>query len=92
MISILKHKVTIVWLALMFLTCLSWALGANHSIVSDTIRVEVFILLGLAFFKIRLVMFYFMEVKKGPRVLKLSCDAWIIFTFVGLIYVLNGAS
>lgn len=89
MIKELKSPETIVWLILMAVTGLSWVLGANHGIVTKNSFIETAFLIILAFFKIRLIMLYFMEVRHGPITLRLSCEAWVFISCIGVLAFLG---
>lgn len=72
---------TAVWLLLMALTFTSWALGSHAGVVNDRTW-GVVMLLALAFFKVRLVIRYFMETRHAPPELKWSCEAYVWVSFV----------
>jgi caa(3)-type oxidase subunit IV len=63
--TLLRDHVSLVWLGLMSLTLVSWALGGwrgsggNHAVASV-------IILCVAVFKARLVGLYFMELRDAP--------------------------
>lgn len=90
MINELKSAETVVWIILMSITGLSWLLGANHGVFISDAFIESAFLIVLAFFKIRLIMLYFMEVRHGPMTLRLSCEAWILISCVGTLALLGG--
>ena len=92
MIDYMKSRETVVWIALMIVTCVSWMLGANHGLPGASAGIGRAILFGLAFIKIRLVMYYFMEIRHGPRALKWSMDGWIIFSYIGLVLLTSGTT
>jgi hypothetical protein len=72
--ELLRKPVTIVWAALMLATWAStWLLSKN----SVTPEATVAILL-IAAFKVRLVMRYFMEVRRAPLALRFICDGWLL--------------
>ena len=77
---------TLVWIVLMVLTTLSWVLGANHGLIAQDASWEMAVLVIVAFFKIRLIMLYFMEVRHGPMLLRLSTEVWILSSCVGVIF------
>lgn len=85
----LQSPETVVWIILMVLTGLSWVLGANHGIVTNDAFLETAFFIVLAFFKTRLIMLHFMEVRQGPIMLRLSCEAWIISSCVGVLLFLG---
>jgi len=75
-----------VWLVLMLATGLSWWLGNAHGLGSDggNIQRASVIVLVVAFFKVRLVIRHFMEVRTAPLPLRLVMDGWI-FTVSSLV-------
>jgi Prokaryotic Cytochrome C oxidase subunit IV len=80
---------TAIWLALLLITCVSWALSAHHhAIAKDPFSITAFLIV-LAFFKVRLVLLYFMEVRQGPWTLRISCEAWILFSCIGTLAYLG---
>ena len=81
MSSLIKTRETAVWVVLMVISSITWLLGSHHGLVGDDTRYDVVILLALAFFKVRLVIHYFMEVRHAPLELKLSCEAWVLASF-----------
>ncbi len=85
----LNSPESIVWFVLMVVTGLSWILGANHGIIAKNAFVETSFLIVLAFFKIRLIILYFMEVRHGPITLRLSCEALILVSCIGLLAFLG---
>lgn len=75
----------IVWFFLISLTLASWWLGHNPdhwgaAIVTSTILV-------ITFFKIRLVILHFMEVKRAPITLRLLFESWCFGVCGVLIYI-----
>lgn len=62
----------------MFLTIVSWILGSNHSLLFSDATSEAVVLMMLAFFKVRCVIRYFMEVRHASFLLKLSCETWLV--------------
>lgn len=70
---------TLVWVVLMLATILSWWLGADHGLgpKASTSLLTVAILI-VAFFKVRLVMLYFMEVRHAPASLRWLSEGWIL--------------
>lgn len=77
-VSLLRARSTLVWLLLVVVTLLSWALGADHG-VGSTVAVVV---LGLAVVKVRFVGLDFMELRTAPLILRAllrrtaSCCGW----------------
>lgn len=76
--SLLWTKETVAWLVLAGLTGISWFTGNEYAIVSvESYKYITMGLLVLAFFKIRLVVMYFMEIGNAPIPLKAIFEVWI---------------
>lgn len=69
---------TAIWLVLCLATGLAWWLGGGHGSELLGRAGTAALLLLIAFFKIRLVIMHFMEVRGAPRALRLACDAWVV--------------
>lgn len=89
MASAQTRTLTIIWIVLSGLTLLSWQLGAPHGMALD-INVPITLgVLAMSYIKCRLIMRHFMEVRSGPRNLRLFADIWLagLFTVIALIYL-----
>jgi hypothetical protein len=71
-------RLTVMWLLLVVATCVSFEAG------SVAARYAGGVVLLVAFLKVRIVMFEFMEVAHAPRVLRLFCDGWILVLLIAL--------
>lgn len=72
-------RTTQIWLILMVATGVSWWLGTLDEVSGFASATTTSVLLVLvAFFKVRLVISHFMEVRHAPMALRLLCDAWIV--------------
>lgn len=69
-----------VWAVLSLATLLSWWLGTGHGVgaAQQASQQTGLIVLGLAFFKVRLVIRHFMEVAHAPIALRLITDGWLL--------------
>ncbi|MGH7965266.1 MAG: cytochrome C oxidase subunit IV family protein [Candidatus Binatia bacterium] len=76
--ALIQSSATLVWAVLMLATGLSWWLG-THGAVTGSSSATITMLL-VAFFKVRLVILYFMEIRDAPLPLKLACEGWVIVT------------
>lgn len=76
---------TLVWCGLILFTLISFFLGHENLLVPEL--ATVFILL-VSFIKIRLVIYYFMEVKNAPLPLKIALDVWCVSVFAILVSLL----
>jgi len=92
--SLLTEKITIVWLVLTVLTGISWVMsdGTVPTEASATTYVAIGLFV-LAFFKVRLVIMYFMEVHGAPWPLRILFEVWVLGIFLAVVrFYLQGAS
>ncbi|CAA0103084.1 cytochrome C oxidase subunit IV family protein [Zhongshania aliphaticivorans] len=82
MSALLKTRETAVWLILMVVSVSNWVLGSQRSSLESDSSAAVLILLTLAFFKVSLIMQYFMEVRHANNELKVSCNLWLLAVFL----------
>ncbi len=75
--SLASHPTTRVWLLLAALTALAWWLGLYGGAGSDPRWLAV-ALMALAFFKVRLVILHFMEIRHAPLPMRLAFEAWVV--------------
>lgn len=72
-------SITAAWAVLTAATLLSLYLGAIADVTSLIARDwQAASLLAVAFYKVRLVMRHFMEVRAAPHWLRLVTDAWVV--------------
>ncbi|GAC1395290.1 MAG: hypothetical protein NVS4B6_07120 [Mycobacterium sp.] len=64
--SLLRARSTYVWLALVALTIVSWAVGADHNVGSGI----AVVVLAFAVIKVRFVGLDFMELRNAPLMLR----------------------
>lgn len=75
----MMERTTGVWLILMLATGVSWWLGTLEGVNGFVSAATAGVLLMLvAFFKVRLVICHFMEVRHAPAALRLLCEAWVV--------------
>ena len=76
------------WLLLVTLTGAAWILadGFDPSSATNNAYISIGLLL-LAFFKVRLVIMYFMEVLGAYWVLRAMAEAWVIIVCIVLIAI-----
>jgi heme/copper-type cytochrome/quinol oxidase subunit 4 len=74
--ELLRKPVTIVWAALMLATCASTWLLSKDSVTPEVATVVAIMLIAAV--KVRLVMRYFMEVRRAPLALRFICDGWLL--------------
>jgi hypothetical protein len=88
--EILQTRNTLVFAGLIAITIISWFMGLESASGLFGTRVDGVILLLLAFFKVRLVMLHFMEIKHAPPLLRTICEAWIAISCGSLIAIYLG--
>lgn len=78
--SLVWNLSSAVWALLMLATVLSWWLGTGHGMDSSAsgLKQAALIVIGLAFFKVRLVIQHFMEVRHAPLALRFVTEAWVV--------------
>jgi hypothetical protein len=75
----------LVWLLLTVLTGVTWWVGVEHATGSTTPRADTLGLLVLAFYKARLIILHFMELRSAPLALRLAGDAWVMLTCLTVV-------
>lgn len=87
-----ENTVTFVWLLLTLITCFSWMLGTGQIKAGLVSHAEASLgIIVLAFFKVRLVILHFMEVRTAPLVLRAVCELWIALVCATVvIFYLSG--
>jgi hypothetical protein len=73
-LSLLRARSTYVWLALIVVTIVSWAVGADHQIGSG---IAVFVL-ALAVIKVRFIGLDFMELRSAPLILRGTFEGYCV--------------
>ena len=79
-LSLLRARSTYVWLALVAVTVVSWAVGADHKVGSGI----AVVVLALAVIKVRFVGLDFMELRKAPLLLRGVFEAYCIILWMVL--------
>jgi Prokaryotic Cytochrome C oxidase subunit IV len=85
--SILSDAKTLAWLVLMVATGVGWWLGQTVQGSATGVRIATAGVIVVAFIKVWIVAFQFMELRYAPRWLRHSFDAWIIAVCVALISI-----
>lgn len=84
--QLLRYPETYVWLVLVALTAVSFlAQGTTHADDSGTRNLATLGVFALSAIKVRLVMTYFMEVRRSPLALRLICDGWLLVTGLAIM-------
>lgn len=76
------RRLTLVWAALVALTCGSFVVGIEQQ--GDIATAATLLVIGLAMFKVSLVGRQFMDVRAAPRVLRVVFDAYVVVVFAVL--------
>lgn len=82
-----KRVVLWVWAALTASTLIAWRLTPGHT---GTTGLDTGLIVGvvvLALVKCRLIIRYFMEVRRAPRWLRITTDIWLAATWIALLAV-----
>lgn len=90
MLEILGRRNLVVWLVLTGVTLVSWALSFHPADQASPSMVGGVFMIALAFVKVRLVIFNFMEINHAPLALQLICDAWGIIACLSIIGLYTG--
>ncbi len=75
--SLLRRKITFVWLVLILATALSWQLGHGFGF-GDRYTYATVAIVIIAFIKVRLVFLDFMELRHAPLPLRLAFESWAL--------------
>jgi hypothetical protein len=82
------RRITYVWLVLSAVTVVTWLLGHAEQRYGRTATTAVaMVVLAIAMGKAYLIIRHFMEVRSGPRWLRVFIDVWIVTlwgTIVGI--------
>jgi hypothetical protein len=89
--TLLRSRITIVWLGLTAATLLSWRIGTDHSVHAHLATIVVLL---VAFLKIRFVGLYFMEVRDAPLPLRFIFEAYcgVVCTTLVILYLAAGGA
>ncbi|MBW2315104.1 MAG: cytochrome C oxidase subunit IV family protein [Deltaproteobacteria bacterium] len=83
MLNLFYARHTLVWGLLLLLAAISWGVSSYSGEILGLEAQTASIL--LAFAKIRLVLWSFMEVRTSPRPLRALCDGWIVASCAGFL-------
>lgn len=79
-LSLLRARSTVVWLALVLVTIVSWAVGADHQLGSGV----AVVVLALAMIKVWFVGLDFMELRNAPMMLRGAFEAYCVVLWLVL--------
>ena len=84
--SILKLRVTWLWLLLIGATIVSWEFGHGLGF-GDNYRLSTSAVLISAFIKARMVILDFMEIRHAPGALRFILEAWTVVVAATLLII-----
>jgi len=82
MISLIKHRFSLIWLILVIASLLSWE---SMAIAGEDARLGRALILVIAFIKVRLVGTEFMELRHAPILLRAAFEAWCVLVCAALL-------
>ena len=87
--SLLRDRFTIVWLALVAATVVSFWVGTDHGIASSEGR--TLIIFAIAFVKVRFIGLYFMDLRTAPLLLRGVFEAYCVVVCLAMmaVYLMN---
>jgi Prokaryotic Cytochrome C oxidase subunit IV len=74
--TLLRSRVTAIWILLVAATGVSWALG--HGMGFSSIRAASSAVIVVAFIKVRFVIQEFMEIRTAPRFMRVIAETWLV--------------
>jgi hypothetical protein len=80
--SLLKTRITVVWLGLIVATLISWRIGTDHGLHASLATAVVLV---VAFVKVRFVGVYFMELRGAPVWLRSVFEGYCLVVCTVLI-------
>jgi heme/copper-type cytochrome/quinol oxidase subunit 4 len=89
LLTLLKNRISLIWLALIAATLISWWIGTDDA-ASPTLGTAVVLI--VVFIKIRLIGLYFMELRDAPLPLRLLFEGYclIVCTTLLVMYLAAG--
>ena len=82
--KLFKTRLTWIWLLLVILTCVSWETVQEVAWIQERHVGGVLVIL-IAFFKVRLIVLDFMEVRHAPIALRIAAETWIVLCCAGVV-------
>ena len=86
--AIWRDATTVAWLILVVATGIGWCLGQTGQAGTQGMAVATAGVIIVAFIKVWIVAFQFMELRHAPRWLRHAFDIWIIAICVALLIIL----
>ena len=85
--ALITHPFTLTWLLLVVATGIGWWFGQTAQSTQGNVSLAVSGVIIMAFVKIWLVGFQFMELKHAPRWLRHTFDAWCVAICAALLII-----
>ena len=85
MLANLKNAITLTWMVLFAATAISWSLvqeGTQGNFLAAGVAI-----LSLAFFKVRLILLYFMELRFAPQPWRGIFELWVLAVWAAVVYL-----
>ena len=82
-LALLRNRVTLVWVALVLATIVSWWLGTDHGL--DDATAASVVILVIAMLKVRCVGLYFMDLRHAPTALRGVFEAYCLGLLAALV-------
>jgi caa(3)-type oxidase subunit IV len=91
LITLLKSRISIVWLGLILATLISWKVGSDHGLHA---HLATTIVMLVAFIKVRFVGLYFMELRDAPIPLRLIFEGYavVVCAVIVILYLAGSQS
>jgi heme/copper-type cytochrome/quinol oxidase subunit 4 len=80
--TLLRDRITIVWLSMIVATLGSWLLGVGHELPATYAAISIIV---IAFAKVHFVGLYFMELRSAPLALMAVFEVWVLVVAIVLI-------
>ena len=80
--TLLRSRVSLIWLALIIATLISWNVASDHGLDA---RLSTTIVILVAFIKVRFVGLDFMELRNAPLPLRFTFEGYCLVVGVTLI-------
>ena len=85
MLASFTNAITLTWMVLFVATAISWSL-VQESTQVNSLAAGVAIL-SLAFFKVRLILLYFMELRFAPQPWRGIFELWVLAVWAAVVYL-----
>jgi len=85
--SVVSAATTVAWLILVIATALGWWLGQAGQANTQGVSLATAGAIVVAFIKVWIVGFQFMELRHAPRWLRHTFDAWVVAVCVALLLI-----